>query len=79
MNEPKFTTQGQPQSSHVGSSTSPDPSRDALDAARFAWYFSDKPKGDFLMTYLDGMRAGWTTDQWRAAIDAAMQQENGNV
>jgi hypothetical protein len=42
------------------------------DAQRFAWYFSDSPKGDFLMTYLDGMKQGWTADQWRAAIDAAM-------
>lgn len=45
------------------------------DARRFAWYFSDKPKGDWLQTYLDGIRAGWTTDQWRAAIDAAMATE----
>lgn len=46
------------------------------DAARFAWYFSDKPKGDFLMTYLDGMRTGWTIDQWRAVIDAAIEAES---
>lgn len=42
------------------------------DAERFCWYFSDKPKGDWLSTYLDGVRTGWTTDQWRAAIDAAI-------
>jgi uncharacterized protein YjaZ len=44
------------------------------DARRFDWYFGDKPKGDWLMTYLSGMRAGWTTDQWRAAIDAAIRE-----
>jgi hypothetical protein len=42
------------------------------DLERFSWYFSDKPKGDWLMTYLDGVRIGWTTDEWRAAIDAAL-------
>jgi hypothetical protein len=42
------------------------------DSRRFRWYFSDKPKGDWLMTYLDGVRIGWTTDEWRAAIDAAL-------
>lgn len=47
----------------------------ARDAARFAWYFSNTPKGDWLMTYLDGINAGWTIDQWRASIDAAMSTE----
>jgi hypothetical protein len=42
------------------------------DQRRFNWYFSDKPKGDWLMTYLDGMKTGWTTDEWRAAIDKAL-------
>jgi hypothetical protein len=50
---------------------------EARDAARFRWYFSDKPKGDWLATYLDGVRIGWTTDQWRAAIDVALQASNG--
>lgn len=53
----------------AGRSSTP---QDAADARRFAWYFSDEPKGWWLATYLDGMRAGWTTDQWRAAIDAAI-------
>jgi hypothetical protein len=52
---------------------------EAKDAARFRWYFSDKPKDDWLTTYLDGVRIGWTTDQWRAAIDVAMQASNGLV
>ena len=42
------------------------------DTARIEWYFGTKPKGEWLMTYLAGMKAGWNTDQWRAAIDAAM-------
>lgn len=45
------------------------------DATRFQWYFSDKPKGDWLATYLDGVRTGWTIDQWRAAIDAALKEQ----
>jgi hypothetical protein len=49
---------------------------DAMDAARFRWYFSDKPKGDWVMTYLGGVRTGWTTDQWRAAIDAALNEQD---
>ena len=47
----------------------------AQDTVRFEWYFGTKPKGDWLMTYLDGMKAGWTANQWRAAIDAAMSQD----
>jgi hypothetical protein len=45
------------------------------DAARFAWAFSDKPPSAFLMLYLDGMRACWTTEEWRGAIDNVMEQE----
>lgn len=45
------------------------------DSRRFEWYFSDKPKGEWLMTYLDGMKSGWTVDQWRSAIDGAMKAE----
>jgi hypothetical protein len=49
--------------------------RDALarDAARFDWYFGRTDKIDFMQTYLTGMKDGWTPDQWRAAIDAAMK------
>jgi hypothetical protein len=50
--------------------------RDALarDAARFDWYFGRTDKIDFMQTYLTGMKDGWTPDQWRAAIDAAMKE-----
>ena len=49
---------------------------DALqaDAERFEWYFGDCPKGDWMCTYLDGMKTGWTTDEWRAAIDLAIDR-----
>lgn len=50
---------------------------DALDAMLFRWYFSDGPKGDFLTTYIEGIREGWSIDQWRAAIDAAMRGDTG--
>ena len=43
------------------------------DAGRFEWWFSDTNKGSFINTYLQGVREGWGTDQWRAAIDAAMK------
>ena len=54
---------------------------DALqrDAERFKWYFGDCPKGDWMCTYLDGMKTGWTTDEWRSAIDAAMAQSEGGA
>jgi hypothetical protein len=45
----------------------------ARDAARFDWYFGRTDKIDFMQTYLTGMKDGWTPDQWRAAIDAAMK------
>lgn len=47
--------------------------RMARDAARFDWYFGRTDKIDFMQTYLTGMKDGWTPDQWRAAIDAAMK------
>lgn len=42
------------------------------DAKRFEWWFGGTDKASFLLTYLDGVRAKWTVDQWRAAIDAEM-------
>ena len=62
-----------PESVHLASAG--DTEATARDAVRFAWYFSNKPKGDWLMTYLDGINVGWTIDQWRASIDAAMSTE----
>jgi hypothetical protein len=44
---------------------------DTKDGERFAWYFSDEPKGDFLSAFMQGVREHWSLDQWRAAIDAA--------
>lgn len=47
--------------------------QDRKDAELFAWYFSTKPKFQFLNDYMEGMREDWSLDQWRAAITAAMQ------
>jgi hypothetical protein len=44
------------------------------DAAFFRWYFRDEPHGEWLETYLDGRKTGWTLDQWRAAIREAMKE-----
>jgi hypothetical protein len=52
--------------------------RDALarDAARFNWYFGRTGKESvFVGEYMRGIREGWTPDQWRAAIDAAMSEK----
>lgn len=48
---------------------------DGRDAERFHWYISSEPKGNFLNTYLRGVREKWTLDQWRAAIDSARKGE----
>lgn len=47
------------------------------DAAvdRFDWYFGSHDKTAFINTYMQGMREGWSLDQWRAAIDAAMEKQ----
>ena len=44
----------------------------AADKARLDWFFGPDEKYPFLATYMEGVRAGWNVDQWRAAIDAAM-------
>lgn len=49
---------------------------DDQDAVRFAWWFSAEGKEAFLTEYLRGVREGWSLDQWRAAIDKAMQQQD---
>jgi len=51
--------------------------RDALraDAERFAWYFGSEDKMPFMKAYIDGLASGYTLDQWRAAIDAAIARE----
>lgn len=52
----------------------------AKDAERFAWWFSDRDKCQFLLRYMDGCREHWTIDQWRAAIDSAIEQgKDGGV
>lgn len=43
-----------------------------LDSVRFEWWFSNEPKYEFFDQYMEGVSAGWSLDQWRTAIDAAM-------
>jgi hypothetical protein len=48
---------------------------DAEEAKRFRWWFSPgdiEGKQKFVLPYIDGCTAGWTLDQWRVAVDAAM-------
>jgi hypothetical protein len=42
------------------------------DTARLEYYFSPGCRLD-INGYMQGVREGWTVDQWRAYIDAAMQ------
>lgn len=50
--------------------------RDAAlaDAQRFVWWFCTGDKSMFVLEYLHGMRSDWSLDQWRAAIDKAMEK-----
>jgi hypothetical protein len=52
------------------SRAAPDP-----DLARFRWFFGCRQKPSwFAASYTEGINipGGWTLDQWRAVIDAAM-------
>lgn len=43
------------------------------DAMRLDWFFGrEVNKANWLNEYLRGVRAGWSVDQWRASITAAM-------
>lgn len=44
------------------------------DHERFEWFFGQADKGPFIQTYLYGVRDNFTVDQWRSAIDEAMNQ-----
>ena len=55
------------------------PTLSEQDAIRFCWWFSTddaRRKGAFVPQYMRGLREGWSLDQWRAAIDKAMQAED---
>lgn len=41
------------------------------DKERLEWFFGPQDKLPFVQTYLAGIAAGFTVDQWRTAIDAA--------
>lgn len=48
---------------------------DAEDAKRFRWWFGPldaEAKSKFVLPYIEGCTKGWTLDQWRVAVDAAM-------
>ena len=48
---------------------------DAEDAKRFRWWFGPldvDAKSKFVLPYIEGCTKGWSLDQWRAAVDAAM-------
>jgi hypothetical protein len=54
--------------------------RDAAlaDARRFVWWVSDtKKSGWYVNDYLQGVREGWSVNQWRNWTDKAMK-ESGN-
>ena len=65
--------------SHIAASTSePVATQTVQDADRFAWWFSEAEKRDFLTTYFEGVNKKWSTDQWRAAIDYAMKSTSAD-
>jgi hypothetical protein len=45
---------------------------DAEDAKRFRFWFGPADKESMALPYIEGCTKGWTLDQWRAAVDAAM-------
>jgi hypothetical protein len=47
------------------------------DARRMEWFFGPADKSAWLTEYMRGMRDGWTVEQWRAAIDAAIAARKG--
>jgi hypothetical protein len=44
----------------------------STDTERLEWFFGNTPKSDFLLAYLKGIQEKWSPDQWRAAIDEAI-------
>jgi hypothetical protein len=46
-----------------------------MDAERFRWWFSSVDKSAFVSEYLCGVREGWSLNEWRIALDSAMQAE----
>ena len=45
------------------------------DAVRFDWFFGPANKASFMGTYLLGCDRRWTPNEWREAIDAAIQAQ----
>jgi hypothetical protein len=45
------------------------------DTARLDWYLSVTGDGAVMAEYLDGVRAGWNSSQWREWIDESMRSK----
>jgi hypothetical protein len=45
------------------------------DNQRFEWFFGSASKLPWVTTYMEGVKANWSVDQWRIAIDAALSPE----
>jgi len=45
------------------------------DAERMEWYFGGADKSPWMPQYLRGCNDGWSVDQWRMSIDAAMEKQ----
>lgn len=74
-NTPEYRTVGEVIKEYTRAAVLADRERMKPDTARLEWYFGDTDKIDFVMTYLQGIKEKWTTDQWRVAIDTAMAAE----
>src|SRR5690554_63302 len=45
------------------------------DAERMEWYFGSADKSPWMPEYMRGCNDGWSVDQWRMSIDAAMEKQ----
>lgn len=45
------------------------------DAERMEWYFGSADKTPWVPEYMRGCNDGWSVDQWRMSIDAAMEKQ----
>lgn len=54
---------------------SPDVQAWKRDAERMKWYFGSADKSPWMPEYMRGCNDGWSVDQWRMSIDAAMQEQ----
>lgn len=50
-----------------------------VEAERLDWFFGPASKGNWIGTYMEGVRAGWSAEQWRSAIDVAIRASKGET